>query len=268
MIVAILIEVIGQLSYRLGTPHCEADLLIYWMLMLLNILLNVNGILNSILLLPLVLNALTRHHDGCRGCPHKLGRHGPGAWIWWRVSCFLKLARRMPGIIWYYQVDSTMEVGLLIFWGKSCRINRFDRWNKFGGNIWNLHLRHENWHKLWYIQVIMAIYHIQYTKFTQNDIPSQRGNPPRPGEVLQATLSGAFRDTGAVLRLVLLGAGINALLTPLAVVLLKGGTAGGAVLQWASTTEKIGEFYIRAEELWLISVGWFRWLITDIRSYY
>ena len=177
MIVAILIEVIGQLSYRLGTPHCEADLLIYWMLMLLNILLNVNGILNSILLLPLVLNALTRHHDGCRGCPHKLGRHGPGAWIWWRVSCFLKLARRMPGIIWYYQVDSTMEVGLLIFWGKSCRINRFDRWNKFGGNIWNLHLRHENWHKLWYIQVIMATYHIQYTKFTQNDIPSQRGNP-------------------------------------------------------------------------------------------
>lgn len=50
--------------------------------------------------------------------------------------------------------------------------------------------------------------------------------------VLQATLSSAFRDTGAVLRLVLLGAGINAVLTPLAVVLLKGGTAGAA---WATT---------------------------------
>eukprot|EP00438_Fugacium_kawagutii_P016021 Skav233588 [mRNA] locus=scaffold2520:316252:326315:- [translate_table: standard] len=46
------------------------------------------------------------------------------------------------------------------------------------------------------------------------------------GFVLQATLSGAFRDTAAVLRLVLLGAGINAVLTPVAVVMLHGGTAG------------------------------------------
>ena len=60
--------------------------------------------------------------------------------------------------------------------------------------------------------------------------PIKNGEPSQATtcfEVLQATLSGAFRDTGAVLRLVLLGAGINALLTPLAVVLLKGGTAGG-----------------------------------------
>ena len=89
----------------------------------------------------------------------------------------------------------------------------------------------------------MATYHIQYTKFTRNDIPSQRGNPPRPGEVLQATLSGAFRDTGAVLRLVLLGAGINALLTPLAVVLLKGGTAGGAwCFRGLQPLKKLGSF--------------------------
>eukprot|EP00913_Durusdinium_trenchii_P002031 g1877.t1 len=50
--------------------------------------------------------------------------------------------------------------------------------------------------------------------------------------VLQATLSGAFRDTTAVLRLVLLGAFLNAVLTPLAVVGMHGGTAGAA---WATT---------------------------------
>ena len=45
-------------------------------------------------------------------------------------------------------------------------------------------------------------------------------------EVLQATLSGAFRDTTSVLRLVLLGAGINAVLTPIAVVVFHAGSAG------------------------------------------
>ena len=44
--------------------------------------------------------------------------------------------------------------------------------------------------------------------------------------VLQAALSGAFRDTTAVLRLVLQGAGLNAVLTPLGVATLHGGTAG------------------------------------------
>lgn len=52
--------------------------------------------------------------------------------------------------------------------------------------------------------------------------------------MLQATLSGAFRDTAAVLRLVLLGAGINAVLTPIAVVLLHGGTAGATGSQGAA----------------------------------
>jgi len=50
--------------------------------------------------------------------------------------------------------------------------------------------------------------------------------------VLQATLSGAFRDTTSVLRLVLLGAGINAVLTPIAVVVFHAGSAGAA---WATT---------------------------------
>ncbi|CAJ1458238.1 unnamed protein product [Effrenium voratum] len=50
--------------------------------------------------------------------------------------------------------------------------------------------------------------------------------------VLQATLSGAFRDTAAVLRLVLLGAGLNAVLTPLAVAGCHLGAAGAA---WATT---------------------------------
>ena len=73
--------------------------------------------------------------------------------------------------------------------------------------------------------------------------PIKNGEPSQATtcfEVLQATLSSAFRDTGAVLRLVLLGAGINAVLTPLAVVLLKGGTAGGAAWclnLWGLTTE-------------------------------
>ena len=50
--------------------------------------------------------------------------------------------------------------------------------------------------------------------------------PEKNPEVLQATLSGAFRDTTSVLRLVLLGAGINAVLTPIAVVVFHAGSAG------------------------------------------
>ncbi|CAK0853334.1 unnamed protein product, partial [Prorocentrum cordatum] len=47
--------------------------------------------------------------------------------------------------------------------------------------------------------------------------------------VLQAALSGAFRSTGAVLRLVLLGAAVNAALTPALVVHARLGTAGAAL---------------------------------------
>eukprot|EP00439_Symbiodinium_sp_Y106_P085792 s162_g29.t2 len=63
--------------------------------------------------------------------------------------------------------------------------------------------------------------------------------------VLQAALSGAFRDTTAVLRLVLLGAGLNAVLTPLGVATLHGGTAGAA---WATTAA----CYVSAVAAWIL----------------
>ena len=90
--------------------------------------------------------------------------------------------------------------------------------------------------------------------------PIKNGEPSQATtcfEVLQATLSSAFRDTGAVLRLVLLGAGINAVLTPLAVVLLKGGTAGGAAWclnLWGLTTEITEDMEDFDSKLMLI--GW------------
>lgn len=63
--------------------------------------------------------------------------------------------------------------------------------------------------------------------------------------VLQAALSGAFRDTTAVLRLVLLGAGLNAVLTPIGVATLHGGTAGAA---WATTAA----CYVSAVAAWIL----------------
>lgn len=47
--------------------------------------------------------------------------------------------------------------------------------------------------------------------------------------VLQATLSGAFKDTRKVLRLVLLGAVVNSILTPALVIFTQSGTAGAAL---------------------------------------
>lgn len=71
--------------------------------------------------------------------------------------------------------------------------------------------------------------------------------------VLQATLSGAFRDTRAVLRLVVLGASVNAVLTPLAVVLCHGGAAGAA---WATTAA----CYASAAAAWQMLRGRGDWL--------
>ena len=63
--------------------------------------------------------------------------------------------------------------------------------------------------------------------------------------VLQAVLSGGFRDTRAVLRLVLLGAVINAALTP---ALLVGAEAGIAGAAWATTVA----CYAAAAAAWII----------------
>ena len=69
--------------------------------------------------------------------------------------------------------------------------------------------------------------------------------------VLQATLSGGFRDTRAVLHLVLLGATVNGLLTPLGVWL--GGVKGAA---WATTLA----CYVSALWAWRMLRGRGDWL--------